>query len=207
MTKPSPSRSKSRSSKSISATSLRLSADDRLTQPRGLLLHRAASFGGAPADETGTPIKLIESAALYFAIVFAAGFVLGPVRELWAVPRFGRRVAELIEEPIMLLAVVIAARWTVRRFRVSLETTKSLSIGLIALGFLLGAELLVVLALRSLSVAEYIKSRDPVSGIVYLLMLGVFALMPWLVSLRVVDSAANRTRGSTNVQQNEATRC
>ena len=179
-----------------------MSAGDRLTQPRGLLLHRAASFGGAPADETGTPIQLIEAAALYFAIVFASRLVLGPVRELWAVPRFGQRVAELIEEPIMLLAVVFAARWTVRRFRLSLETTKSLGIGLIALGFLLGAELLVVLGLRSLSVAEYIKSRDPVSGIVYLLMLGVFALMPWLVSLRVVSSAANGTSRSIKVQQN-----
>lgn len=92
-----------------------------------------------PVSRLRTTIQIFEAAALYFAIVFAAGFVLGPVRELWAVPRFGQRVAELIEEPIMLL--------------------------------------------------------------------GVFALMPWLVSLRVVDSAANRTRGSINVQQNEATRC
>jgi len=102
----------------------------------------------------------------------------------------------------MLVGVVFAARWTVRRFRVSLETTKSLGVGIIALGFLLGTELLVVLGLRSLSVAEYIKSRDPVSGIVYLVMLGVFALMPWLVSLRVVSSAANGASRSIKVQQN-----
>ena len=155
-----------------------------------------------PVYRFRTPIQLIEAAALYFAIVFATGFVLGSVRELWAVPRFGQRIAELIEEPIMLVAVVFAARWTVRRFRVSLETTKRLGMGFIALGFLLGAELLVVLGLRSLSVAQYIKSRDPVSGIVYLLMLGVFALMPWLVSLRVVSSAANGTSRSIKVQQN-----
>jgi hypothetical protein len=160
-----------------------------------------------PVSRFRTTIQLIEAAALYFAIVFAAGFVLGPVRELWAVPRFGQRVAELIEEPIMLVAVVFAARRTVRRFRVSLETTKSLGIGLIALGFLLGAELLVVLGLRSLSVAEYIKSRDPVSGIVYLLMLGVFALMPWLVSLWVIDSAANGTRRPIKVEQNGSAHC
>ena len=110
-----------------------------------------------PVSQFRATIQIFEAAALYFAIVFAAGFVLGPVRELWAVPRFGQRVAELIEEPIMLVAVVFAARRTVRRFRVSLGTTKSLGIGLIALGFLLGAELLVVLELRSLSVAEYIK--------------------------------------------------
>ncbi len=59
---------------------------------------------------------------------------------------------------------------------------ESLAIGFIALGSLLVAELLVVLGLRGLSVSEYVRTRDPVSGIVYLLMLGVFALMPWLIS-------------------------
>ena len=33
-------------------------------------------------------------------------------------------------------------------------------------------------------VPEYLESRDPVSGAVYLLMLGLFALMPWLVARR-----------------------
>jgi hypothetical protein len=145
-----------------------------------------------------TTIQFFEAAGLYFLIVFATGFVLGPIRELWAVPRFGERVAELIEQPIMLVAVVLAARWTVRRFRVSLETSKSLGIGLIALGFLLVAELLVVVGVRGLSVANYIKSRDPVSGTVYLLMLAVFALMPWLASSLALYCAANHRNGTAS---------
>ena len=48
---------------------------------------------------------------LYFALVFAAGFVLGPFRILWAVPRFGERIAALMEAPIMLVVIVLAARW------------------------------------------------------------------------------------------------
>jgi Ca2+-transporting ATPase len=161
----------------------------------------------SPLNRGQSVMQLVKAGVLYFALVFGAGLVLGPIRELWAVPRFGQRIAELIEAPLMLIAVVFAARWTVRRFRVSLETTTSLGIGLTALGFLLAAELLVVLGLRSLSVAEYIKSRDPVSGIVYLLMLGVFALMPWLVSLWVVDSAANGTRRPIKVEQNGSAHC
>ena len=31
---------------------------------------------------------------------------------------------------------------------------------------------------------EYVASRDPVAGMVYLVMLGVFAIMPMLVARR-----------------------
>ena len=55
-------------------------------------------------------------------------------------------------------------------------------IGLIALTFLVVAELLVVLELRWLSISKYIRSRDPVLGIVYILMVGLFGLMPWVVT-------------------------
>ena len=37
--------------------------------------------------------------------------------------------------------------------------------------------------LRGLSMHEYIEGRDPVSGTVYLVMLGVFAVMPLLLTL------------------------
>ena len=39
-------------------------------------------------------------------LVFALGWVLGPIRELWAVPRFGRRAALLVEAVIMLIGVI-----------------------------------------------------------------------------------------------------
>jgi hypothetical protein len=61
-------------------------------------------------------MRTLKAAALYFTLVFGTGFVLGPVRVLWAVPRFGIRAAELMEAPLMLMAMVLAARWTVRRY-------------------------------------------------------------------------------------------
>jgi hypothetical protein len=54
--------------------------------------------------------------------------------------------------------------------------------GGIALGFVLAAELTLVCWLRGLSIEEYVASRDPVSGAVYLVMLGVFALLPLFVA-------------------------
>ena len=57
-----------------------------------------------------------------------------------------------------------------------------LAVGLIALGFLLLFEFTVVLWLRGLTIRAYIDSRDPVSGTAYLITLGLFAVMPLLVS-------------------------
>jgi hypothetical protein len=50
-----------------------------------------------------------------------------------------------------------------------------------ALGLLLGFELTVVLALRGMSLAQYLESRDPVSGTAYVCSLALFALMPSLL--------------------------
>ena len=56
--------------------------------------------------------------------------------------------------------------------------------GGIAVGLLLIAEFGFVLWLRGLSIKEYLATRDPVSGTVYYVMLGVFAIMPMLVVKR-----------------------
>ena len=54
--------------------------------------------------------------------------------------------------------------------------------GSIALGLMLLAEFTVVLWLRGLSFRKYLASRDPVSGTVYYVMLGLLAVMPLLVA-------------------------
>jgi type IV secretory pathway TrbD component len=54
----------------------------------------------------------------------------------------------------------------------------------VALGLMLVAEFGFVLWLRGLSIREYLASRDPVSGTVYYLMLGMFAIMPLLAARR-----------------------
>lgn len=125
---------------------------------------------------------ILKSGLLYFVLVFAVGFVLGPIRVLWAVPHFGTRVAELMEAPFMLVAITLAAHWVVRRLAVPPTVWASLGIGLVALGCMLSAEFGLVLRLRGLSIAEYMATRDPISGTVYYLMLCIFAVMPWLIS-------------------------
>lgn len=132
---------------------------------------------------SNSPTKaILKAAGLYFLLVFGAGFVLGSIRILFIVPRFGERLAELMEAPLMLIVIVLAARWVVRRFRIPYEVFDRLAVGSVALGLILLLEFTLVLRLRGLSVAEYIQERDPVSGTVYYLMLVIFALMPLLVA-------------------------
>jgi hypothetical protein len=127
-------------------------------------------------------METLKAGALYFALVFGAGFVLGPIRILWLVPRFGTRIAELMETPLMFAVIIVAARWVVRRLALSSTSSKRLGVGIIALGLLLVAEFSLVLWLRGLTFRDYLASRDPVAGTVYIVMLGLFAIMPLLVA-------------------------
>ena len=129
-------------------------------------------------------MQTLKAGLLYFALVFGAGFVLGTVRTLWLVPTLGMRTAELMETPVMLVVVILAARWIVRGLGVLATMSTRLGIGLIALGLLLVAEFTLVLWLRRLRLEEYLESRDPVAGTVYIIMLGVFAFVPLFVARR-----------------------
>ncbi len=127
---------------------------------------------------------VLKSGVVYFLLVFGAGFVLGPVRVLLVEPRVGARMAELLEAPVMLAVIVVAARWVVGRFCASSGKPVRFGVGALALSLLLLAEFTVVLSLRGMSLGEYFQSRDPVSGAVYLASLVVFAVMPILIKPR-----------------------
>jgi len=129
-------------------------------------------------------MKILKAGMLYFALVFGAGFVLGPIRMLWVVPRVGTRIAELMESPIMLVVIIVAARWLIRRLAVPLEPSSRLGMGFLALALLVIAEISLVGPLQGYSVNEYFSSRDPISGTVYYVMLLVYALMPFLLAQR-----------------------
>ncbi len=129
-------------------------------------------------------MQIQKAGAIYFAVVFGTGFILGPLRILWLVPRVGERTAELIETPIMLLVIVFAARWVARRFARPSTAFRLLGMGLVALSFLLFCEFTFVLYLRGLNIHEYFANRDPMAGTVYLVMLGLFVIMPVLFARR-----------------------
>lgn len=92
------------------------------------------SLASTPAGER---MQTLKGGVLYFAVVFGAGFVLGPIRILWVVPRLGLRIAELAGEPIMLVIIILAAREVVRRFAASSIVSRLPGIGVIALGLMI----------------------------------------------------------------------
>ena len=81
----------------------------------------------------------------------------------------------------MLVVIVLAARWTVRRYPAPRRASTMFGVGAVALSLLLLVEFTVVLSLRGLSIPEYINSRDPIAGSIYLLLLALFAGMPWVL--------------------------
>jgi hypothetical protein len=127
-------------------------------------------------------MRTLKAGVIYFLLVFAVGWVLGPIRELWVVPRFGRMIGVFLEAPIMLIAMIISARWVIRRFDVPGTLRTTISMGLVAVGILAVAEIAGVLWARLLSLQEYLGSLAAAPGVISLLMFLLFAAMPTLVT-------------------------
>ena len=127
--------------------------------------------------------RILTLGAGYFLHVFIAGFVLGVIRTLWLDPIMGPRVAELFEAPLMLAVIWAASSTRVLRHP---KTTPAqwLAVGLTALALLLVTEFTAVLWLRQQTIAQYLAGRDPVGGAVYIVLLLVFAAMPFFWARR-----------------------
>lgn len=142
-------------------------------------------------------IVVLRAAAVYFIGVFGIGFMLGPIRVLWLQPRVGERLAELIEAPLMLSAIVLVARWLLQRFAGRIGEAGWLAVGAAAAATVLVADFAVGVGLRGLSPAAVVFDRDPLAGTVYYLLLLLFAAMPRLLCRRyaaVADSEDFRSQ-------------
>jgi len=125
-------------------------------------------------------MRPLKALVTYFLLVFVVGWIMAPIREFCAVPRFGRVMALLFEAVIMLIAMIISARWVMRCFRVPHRLSVTLTIGLIAIGLLFPAEIAGVLWVRGLSLQEYVASFVTAPGVISLVMFLLFAAMPTL---------------------------
>ena len=92
---------------------------------------------------------ILVAALLYFAIVFGIGFLLGPVRVLMLEPTVGRTVAVLCEAPLLLTAMILAARWLPQKLQLPMTATALATMGIGALILQLLADLAVGLYART----------------------------------------------------------
>jgi hypothetical protein len=94
--------------------------------------------------------KALRAGAIYFALVFAAGFAFGVLRTLWLAPLLGPTLAVGLELPLILTVAWLACARLLGRC--PLSRGQAALMGATAFGLLLAAEagLSIVLAGRSL---------------------------------------------------------
>lgn len=129
---------------------------------------------------TSKTLTTIRAALLYFTMVLGTGFILGMFRVPILVPRIGERWAELAEMPIMAAVIFFSAGYIMKRFPGIHSPGRSLAAGFLALALSVAAESGLAVLLQHQTLDEFIKSRDKVSGAVYVALLLVFAVMPRL---------------------------
>ena len=127
-------------------------------------------------------MKLASTAALYFLAIFSVGFLLGPIRVLLLEPRIGAVAATLCEAPLLLIAMVVAARWTPRLIGLTTSLAGMLTVGIGALVLQQVADLLVGMLLRGWSPQQQFARLATPEGAIYAALLALFALMPALVN-------------------------
>ncbi len=127
-------------------------------------------------------MKVIISAALYFAIVFAVGFVLGPIRVLWLEPPLGPTLAVLCELPFLLIAMAVSARWVPRWIDLDRRSNVLAAMGIMALVLQQIADFAVGFVLRGFTPAQQLAYFGTPAGLIYLVSLLAFAAMPALVN-------------------------
>ncbi len=122
----------------------------------------------------------LRAGAAYFAMVFGAGALIGPVREFALTPRVGPTFAVMIETPIMLAVSIVCARWVMRHWP---QASPGL-VGASALGMLLVAETGGAIWLRRMSLSEYAAHLATPAGLISLSLFASFALMPLIIGRR-----------------------
>lgn len=137
-------------------------------------------------------MRTLSLALLYFACVFGAGFVLGPLRVLVLEPRIGARAAELVEMPVMLAVIALAAAWIARRVAPDLRAAQRIGVGVLAVALVLVADTAVGVFLRGMTVAQVFLDRDAVAGLAYYASLVVCAVAPWVAGRRLRGLATRR---------------
>ena len=122
-----------------------------------------------------------RAAVVYFALVFAVGFVLGTIRVLLVAPRWGELPAVLLESPIMLFVSWWACGLSIRVFGVR-GRCAGLSMGAVAFALLMTAELALSLLAFGRSSAEHLRAYGTLAGAVGLTSQVAFGLIPLLRS-------------------------
>jgi hypothetical protein len=122
---------------------------------------------------------ILAAGGLWFLVMFALGFLLGPLREFVLAPRLGATGAVLVEAVPMVAAMLVLAPWAARLLEVPATVGARLGMGGVGLVLLVLAETVLDRLLRGRVMwAERLQTTD---GLIGIALLALFALMPLLL--------------------------
>jgi len=127
--------------------------------------------------------RALRAGAFYFAIVFAVGCVLGTLRVLVLIPRWGEVAAVLAELPVMLAVSWGVCRSLVERFGVASAVGPRLVMGGLAFAMLIAAEFGLGTFAFGRALADQLAALQSAAGALGLAGQFVFGLVP-LAQLR-----------------------
>jgi hypothetical protein len=136
-------------------------------------------------------MRVAPAAFLYFLSVYPAGFLFGTVRVLLVESGIGPFAAVLCEAPFLLLVIIAAARWAPQAAGMPLKRGQLILAGFGALIMQQIADVIAGAALRGLSILEQFARFATAEGVIYAVLLILFAGMPALAN-KACDSASMR---------------
>jgi len=122
--------------------------------------------------------RAVQAGITYFAVVFAAGFVLGTARVILLAPRLGELLATVLELPFMLAISWFACGKLIARFQIPPRTEPRLTMGAVAFALLMLAEVLLSVTLFNRSLNEFADALTTSTGLLGLGGQVLFGLMP-----------------------------
>lgn len=137
--------------------------------------------------------KALIVGVVYFAAVFALGFLMGVLRVLAAAPRLGELGALALELPVMLAASWLVCGWLMRRFNIGGRPGERWTMSAVALVLLLVAEPLGAMILFGRTPADLLASYRTTPALLGLASQVAFALFP-LFRRRRVSTLPKRPR-------------
>ena len=118
-----------------------------------------------------------KAGAVYAAIVFFIGFVLGAIRVLLVVPRLGATAAVILETPIILAASWFVCRWCVDWLKVRRRVGPRALMGIVAFLVLMAAEFALGELVSERSLVEQL-GYGSTPGVIGLAAQIAFAVLP-----------------------------
>lgn len=131
--------------------------------------------------------SVLRAAGYYFAIVFGAGLLLGPVRVAWLEPWLGATLAVALEAPFLVLAMWWGARLGPRWAGLRSGWMHLLAVGVLALVLQQLADLSAGFGLRGMTLTDQLHYFTTPPGMIYAVCLAIFVFMPLLRRERDAD--------------------